>query len=51
LSASERRWPRALSGLGLLGCLVLAVTLPLVSVIGGTVLLALGAIAFFVKRA
>jgi basic amino acid/polyamine antiporter, APA family len=51
LSASERRWPRALSGLGLLGCLVLAVALPLVSVIGGTVLLALGAIAFFVKRA
>jgi basic amino acid/polyamine antiporter, APA family len=50
LSASERRWPRALSGLGLLGCLVLAVTLPLVSVIGGTVLLALGAIAFFVKQ-
>lgn len=50
LAAPERRWPRALSGLGLLGCVVLALTLPLESVIGGGVLLGLGAAAFLLKQ-
>lgn len=50
LRPDERRWPRALAGLGLFGCLVLAFMLPLVSVVGGAVLLALGAVAFFVRR-
>jgi APA family basic amino acid/polyamine antiporter len=42
LSPDERRWPRALSGLGLLGCVTLAFTLPPASVVGGVLLLALG---------
>jgi APA family basic amino acid/polyamine antiporter len=50
LHRDERRWPRALSGLGLVGCLTLAVTLPLTSVVGGAGLLALGASVYFVVQ-
>lgn len=50
LSPDERRWPRALCVLGLLGCVVLALTLPLVSVVGGTILLTLGAVVYAVRR-
>jgi APA family basic amino acid/polyamine antiporter len=46
LRPDERRWPRALSVLGLLGCLVLALTLPLVSVVGGALLLTLGVVVY-----
>lgn len=46
LSPDERRWPRVLSVLGLLGCVVLALTLPLVSVVGGAILLTLGVLVF-----
>lgn len=35
LPPSDRRWPRALAALGLAGCLVLAFSLPLESVLGG----------------
>jgi len=38
----QRRWPRALQVLGLAGCLVLAVTLPLGSVLAGAAVLAVG---------
>lgn len=48
LHGDERRWPRALSGLGLIGCLTLAVTLPLRSVVVGAGLFALGASVYFV---
>ncbi len=51
LRPDERRWPRLLAGLGLFGCLTLAFTLPLVSVVGGALLLALGALAFLLRRA
>jgi APA family basic amino acid/polyamine antiporter len=51
LVRDERRWPRALAGLGLLGCLVLASTLPVASIIGGGTLLALGSGVYFVRRA
>lgn len=44
LERDERRWPRLLSGLGLLGCLTLAVMLPSASVVVGAGLLAAGAI-------
>jgi APA family basic amino acid/polyamine antiporter len=37
-----RRWPRALNVLGLVGCAVLVVTLPLSAVLAGVVVLALG---------
>jgi APA family basic amino acid/polyamine antiporter len=39
---SQRRWPRALQVLGLVGCLVLAATLPTPSVLGGLVVVAVG---------
>jgi APA family basic amino acid/polyamine antiporter len=40
--ADQRRWPRALHGLGILGCTVLVATLPLVSVVTGLIMFALG---------
>jgi APA family basic amino acid/polyamine antiporter len=50
LRADERRWPRALSGLGLAGCGLLAVTLPVGSVVAGASVLAVGAAAWVVRR-
>jgi APA family basic amino acid/polyamine antiporter len=47
---SERRWPRWLQALGVLGCGVLAFSLPLASVIGGVVVLALGAVVWLVRH-
>ncbi len=40
--AADRRWPRALNVLGVAGCLVLVVTLPLPAVIAGLALFAAG---------
>ncbi|WP_426241884.1 APC family permease [Nocardioides sp. LHG3406-4] len=40
--ASQRRWPRALNVVGLVGCLVLVATLPLGSVVAGVVVLLVG---------
>lgn len=40
LGPGERRWPRWLAGLGLLGCVALAVSLPVVTVVAGGVALA-----------
>jgi basic amino acid/polyamine antiporter, APA family len=42
LTKGERRWPRWLAGLGVVLCVGLAITLPLVAVLGGTALLAVG---------
>lgn len=50
LPREERRFPRALAGLGLLGCLVLASTLPLASVIVGSLLLLFGSGIYFVRK-
>ena len=50
LSARERRWPRALAVLGLLGCVTLALTLPLEAVAAGAGTLALGAALYVVAR-
>jgi APA family basic amino acid/polyamine antiporter len=50
LEPQQRRWPRALAAFGLLGCLALAFTLPLASVIGGGGVLSLGAIVYAVRR-
>ncbi len=38
----QRRWPRALHALGLIGCVVLIATLPIASVIAGLIMFALG---------
>jgi APA family basic amino acid/polyamine antiporter len=40
--ATHRRWPRALNVAGLIGCVVLVVTLPVSAVIAGLVILAIG---------
>jgi basic amino acid/polyamine antiporter, APA family len=40
--AGQRRWPRALNVLGVGGCATLAVTLPVVSIVAGVVVLAVG---------
>jgi len=45
LEPAERRWPRWLAGLGTVGCVGLAVALPLVSVIGGVAVLGVGLLA------
>ena len=40
----QRRWPRALNVAGLVGCLVLVVTLPVTSILAGVLMFALGII-------
>jgi APA family basic amino acid/polyamine antiporter len=45
LAPHERRWPRALAVGGLLGCGVLAFTLPASSVLAGSSVLAAGLVA------
>jgi len=42
LRVDERRWPRWMSVAGFVGCVVVATSLPLASVIGGVVLFAVG---------
>lgn len=46
----QRRWPRWLQGLGLGGCTVLALSLPLQSVIAGTIVLSIGAVIWLIRR-
>jgi basic amino acid/polyamine antiporter, APA family len=50
LHAHQRRWPRGLSVVGLLGCVALASTLPLDSVFGGGALLVAGSLVYWVRR-
>ena len=50
LTASERRWPRWISGAGLVGCAVLLVALPLGSIAGGAAVLLVGALSFWLHR-
>ena len=50
LQPLERRWPRWLAAAGLGGCALLAVSLPLTSVLTGAALLAGGAAAYAVRR-
>ena len=49
LELQDRRWPRALAALGLLGCLALAVTLPVQSVVGGAAVSSAGALVYGVR--
>ncbi len=51
LSPSQRRWPRALSALGLVGCITLAFTLPGASVLTGLAVLAAGTFLWRIRRA
>ncbi len=50
LPAAERRWPRWLAGLGFLLCVLLALTLPPVAVLGGLALLAAGLLVWRLTR-
>jgi APA family basic amino acid/polyamine antiporter len=50
LAGSERRWPRWIAIVGLVGCLALAFTLPMQSVVIGSTVLLAGAV-FFMLRA
>jgi APA family basic amino acid/polyamine antiporter len=46
----DRRWPRPLQVIGVLGCLVLAVSLPVASVLAGAAMLTLGLLGRQVVR-
>lgn len=50
LSDAERRWPRRLAGLGVGLCVLLAFTLPALSVAGGIALLATGSVVWLLTR-
>ncbi|HXH56518.1 APC family permease [Iamia sp.] len=50
LPPEQRRWPRPLAGLGLVGCAVLAVTLPAESVLTGVGVLGVGAAVWLLRR-
>jgi basic amino acid/polyamine antiporter, APA family len=50
LSPDERRWPRVLPVLGLAGCVALGISLPASSVVGGTALIAAGAVVWFIRH-
>jgi APA family basic amino acid/polyamine antiporter len=49
LTLENRRWPRWLAIAGLLGCMTLAFSLPVASVVGGSLLLAAGAAVFLAR--
>jgi len=51
LSPEQRRWPRPIALLGLLGCLAIAVALPAISVLGGALVLGAGGLAYLARRA
>jgi len=50
LDRNQRRWPRGFAGLGLLGCVALAFTLPTASVVGGAAMMFAGAALYLVRR-
>lgn len=50
LPPAQRRWPRALAALGMIGCVLLAVTLPLESVLAGAAIFAVGASLYALKH-
>jgi APA family basic amino acid/polyamine antiporter len=50
LSPEERRWPRMISTAGLVGCVVVAFSLPGQSVLGGLALLALGLVVWLLRQ-
>jgi APA family basic amino acid/polyamine antiporter len=50
LASDQRRWPRSLAAAGVVGCAVLAFTLPATSIIGGVAVLAIGAAIWVVRH-
>src|SRR5206468_12506 len=49
LSPAERRWPRWLAVCGVAGCAILAFSLPINAVVGGSALLIAGAVVFVLR--
>lgn len=49
LRPEQRRWPRALSAIGVFGCAVLAFTLPTASVVAGVAVLGVGAAIWLLR--
>ena len=49
LGPAERRWPRWIAITGLVGCVVLAVMLPLAAVVGGAAVLLVGIVVRFTR--
>jgi APA family basic amino acid/polyamine antiporter len=49
LAAAERKYPRVLSLMGLIACLVIAFSLPVVSIVGGVLLFAIGSGIYFYR--
>jgi APA family basic amino acid/polyamine antiporter len=49
LRRSERRWPRGLAIAGMAGCALLALSLPLTSIVAGALVLAIGAVGYAMK--
>ncbi|HUH08667.1 MAG TPA: amino acid permease [Egibacteraceae bacterium] len=50
LPAEQRRWPRWLAALGMAGCALLALTLPIGAVVGGLAVLAAGSLVWLAAR-
>jgi APA family basic amino acid/polyamine antiporter len=50
LVGTERRWPRALCAIGLVGCAALSLSLPATSVLVGAGVVGLGALAWLISR-
>lgn len=46
LSINERLWPKFMAALGLLGCVVVAFSLPMTALIGGFILFGIGSVVF-----
>jgi amino acid transporter len=46
----QRRWPRALAGIGIIGCVALAITLPSRTVLTGTSVLMVGALTWTIRH-
>ena len=50
LPAEHRRWPRGITIVGFVGCVVLAFTLPAASIVGGATVLTVGALIWLARR-
>jgi APA family basic amino acid/polyamine antiporter len=50
LAPDDRRWPRPVAALGLVGCIVVAMALPIGSVLGGAALLAVGVAVWALRQ-
>jgi len=50
LAPEQRRWPRALTGAGVVGCVTLACTLPISTALSGGLVLAVGAVIWLTRH-